>query len=342
MCRTSFYYLLLCLSLLQVACQSEPELKVPTQIKQGMVFIPQGTLNMGGDNDQAQSNELPKHKVSIDAFWLDETEVTNVQFEQFIKKTGYVTIAERPIDWEEMKLQLPPDTPKPADSLLLPGSLVFKKPSTQVSLNNYHQWWEWKIGANWQSPQGGLDHIKDKKNHPVVQVAWEDAQAYCKSIQKRLPTEAEWEWAVRGGKENNVYAWGNEAAIEGKPRANFWQGPFPVKNTNQDGYLTTAPVKTYPPNAYGLYDMAGNVWEWCSDWYDYHYYKKKAASIKGTTGPLKVPGTNTSEMYEKVMRGGSFLCAENYCSGYRNSTRQGSSFDTGLNHTGFRCACEID
>lgn len=305
-----------------------------------MLLIPSGTLNMGGDNEQAQQNEFPKHQLKIHSFWMDETEVTNAQFEAFVTATEYVTVAEREIDWEELKKQVPPFTPKPADSLLMPGSLVFKQLKHPVNLNDYSQWWKWTIGANWQHPEGPESDINDKQNHPVVQVAWEDADAYCKWAKKRLPTEAEWEWAARGGKENNIYSWGNENIIDGELKANFWQGLFPVENTEKDGYLTTAPVKSYPANGYGLYDMAGNVWEWCSDWYDSHYYNNKDATKANTAGPKNSYNPNAPYAQEKVIRGGSFLCNDSYCSGYRNSSRMNSSPDTGLNHTGFRCVCE--
>lgn len=305
--------------------------------KDGMSLIPSGQLNMGGDNDQADPNEFPKHKVQIHSFWMDITEVTNAQFATFVKATGYVTVAERPIEWEKMKLDLPPNTPKPPDSLLLPGALVFHKTDQPIQMNNPGRWWTWTIGANWQRPEGPNSGIEDKMNHPVVQVAWEDANAYAKWAGKRLPTEAEWEWAARGGKQNMTYPWGNEGVNEGLPKANFWQGLFPYQNTEEDGYLTTAPVKSYPPNGYGLYDMPGNVWEWCADWLDVEYYKKEEANKPNNIGPVRSYNPAMPLLQEKVIRGGSFLCNDSYCSGYRNSRRMGSSTDTGLNHTGFRC-----
>ena len=305
--------------------------------KNGMVHIPAGTLNMGGDNEQAAPNEFPKHPVKINAFWMDETEVTNAQFTQFVAATNYITVAERKISWEEMKKTLPPNTPKPPDSVLLPGALVFQKTEQPVRLNNPGLWWRWNIGADWRHPEGSKSNIKGKMNHPVVQIAWEDAMAYAKWAGKRLPTEAEWEWAARGGKKNNIYPWGNEAANEGTPKANFWQGLFPYENTKRDGYLTTAPVKSFPANGYELYDMAGNVWEWCADWYDVGYYDKPEATFANTKGPNQ--SINPMNPYEphRVMRGGSFLCNDDYCSGYRNARRMGSSIDTGLSHSGFRC-----
>jgi len=303
----------------------------------GMVLIPAGILNMGGDNKQADSNEFPKHRIQLDAFWMDETEVTNTDFKSFVDATGYTTIAERAIDWEEIKKTLPPGTAKPADSLLQPGALVFRKTAQPVSLNDPSQWWEWTIGANWKHPSGPKSSIDQIMDHPVVQVAWEDALAFAKWKGKRLPTEAEWEWAARGGLENNIYPWGNEQVNHDPPKANFWQGLFPYQNTLKDGYITTAPVKSFSPNGYGLYDMAGNVWEWCNDWFDSQYYQKQEASAANSQGPDAANHPNANFESHRVMRGGSFLCNDDYCSGYRNARRMGSSMDTGLNHTGFRC-----
>ena len=305
--------------------------------RKGMVKIPGGILNMGGDNNQADPNEFPKHAVQINDFWMDEAEVTNSQFADFVESTAYVTVAERQVIWEEIKESLPPNTPKPPDSLLQPGALVFVPTQQPVSLNNPGLWWKWTIGANWKNPQGLGSNINNKENHPVVHIAWEDAMAYAKWAGKRLPTEAEWEWASRGGKKDAIYPWGNEDIAQGNPKANFWQGLFPYQNDLKDGFSTTAPIKSFAPNAYGLYDMAGNVWEWCSDWFDYGYYKKQSAAKPNTEGPDRGFNPYMPYQQEKVIRGGSFLCNDDYCSGYRNSRRMGSSPDTGLNHTGFRC-----
>ncbi len=304
-----------------------------------MAWVPAGIYQMGGNNDQADQDEYPKHGVNIPGFWMDLHEVTNAQFMEFTEATGYVTIAEKPIDWEEIKSQLPPGTPKPADSVLQPGALVFVRTDGPVPMDNVSLWWEWVIGANWRHPEGPGSNIENRMNHPVVQVAWDDAVAYAQWLGKRLPTESEWEWAARGGLDEPIYPWGNDAADKSSNKANFWQGFFPYQNREEDGFLGTAPVKSYAPNGYGLFDMAGNVWEWCSDWYHYDAYKMSAQS--GTVIDPMGPGSSfdPQEPYtpKKVVRGGSYLCNDSYCSGYRVARRMKSSRDSGLSHTGFRC-----
>ena len=303
----------------------------------GMIRIPGGTLQMGGDNEQADPNEFPKHPVPIAPFWMDETEVTNTQFLEFVEATGYITVAERAITWEEIRETLPPGTPKPPEDVLQPGALVFFPTEQPVPLSDPSRWWRWILGANWRHPEGPDSDIADKMDHPVVQIAWEDAMAYATWAGKRLPTEAEWEWAARGGQAQTIYPWGNDAPDSGSPKANFWQGMFPYDNTLKDKFYTTAPVKSFPPNGYGLYDMSGNVWEWCSDWLDVGFYSSPEATLANTPGPSQSYNPTMPFLQEKVLRGGSFLCNDDYCSGYRNSRRMGSSPDTGLNHTGFRC-----
>jgi formylglycine-generating enzyme len=308
----------------------------------GMVLIPSGTFDMGGDNNQASPDEYPKHNVTVNAFYIDITEVTNAQFKKFIDATGYKTTAERKPDWEEIKKTVPPNTPKPADSLLQAASLVFKQSTQAVALNDYTQWWVWVKGADWQHPQGPTSTIIGKENYPVVHVSWDDAMAYCKWAGKRLPTEAEWEFAARGSLKNNIYPWGNEHVGTGKTKANYWEGKFPYLNEKKDGFITAAPTKSYLPNGYGLYDMAGNVWEWCSDLYNQDFYK----TLEGRTtinpaGAAKSYDADEPYAIKRVLRGGSFLCNDSYCSGYRVARRMKSSPDTGLEHTGFRCIKDV-
>lgn len=308
----------------------------------GMVLIPGGSFEMGADNEQASEDEYPKHKVTVDAFYMDVTEVTNAQFQKFVDATGYVTTAERKPDWEEIKKRVPPGTPKPADSLLVAASLVFKPSNGPVDLNNYSQWWSWVAGADWRHPEGPNSSIKGKENFPVVHVSWDDAIAYCKWAGKRLPTEAEWEFAARGGLDNNIYPWGNEHVNIGAPKTNSWEGKFPYLNEQRDGFFKNAPVKTYNCNRYGLFDMAGNVWEWCSDWYDHNYYKAVAGNtVVNPNGPEKSFDPQDPYTPKRVLRGGSFLCNDGYCSGYRVARRMKSSPDTGLEHTGFRCVKDV-
>lgn len=308
----------------------------------GMVLIPGGTYEMGGDNSQASADEYPKHAVQVSSFYMDATEVTNAQFKKFIDATGYITTAEQRPDWEELKKTLPPGTPRPADELLVPAALVFQQASGPVNLNDYSSWWSWVPGASWQHPEGPNSSIEGKENYPVTQVSWDDAQAYCKWAGKRLPTEAEWEWAARGGLTNNIYPWGSEPVNSGKPKTNSWEGNFPYLNEKRDGYITAAPVKSFAPNGYGLYDMAGNVWEWCADWYRPDYYKSLESKISiDPQGPADSYDPDEPGIAKRSMRGGSFLCNDSYCSGYRVARRMKSSPDTGLEHTGFRCVREV-
>ena len=304
----------------------------------GMVLIPGGVFDMGGDNNQASEDEYPKHKVQVDPFYMDVTEVTNAQFKKFTDATGYVTTAERKPDWEEIKKTVPPGTPKPPDNVLVAASLVFRQADGPVDLNNFNQWWSWVEGASWRHPQGPGSSIEGKDDYPVVHVSWDDAQAYCKWAGKRLPTEAEWEFAARGSLVNNIYPWGNEHVNQGAPKANSWEGKFPYLNEKKDGYVTAAPVKSFAANGYGLYDMAGNVWEWCSDWYHHDYYQQlKGKLTVNPQGPDKSYDPQEPYNAKRSLRGGSFLCNDSYCSGYRVARRMKSSPDTGLEHTGFRC-----
>ncbi|MFT6868038.1 MAG: sulfatase modifying factor 1 [Cyclobacteriaceae bacterium] len=321
---------------------SGTEKKETVNAPEGMVVIPSGQFEMGGKSEQAYQDEFPRHKVSISAFLMDANEVTNSEFGAFVKATGYKTIAEKDIDWDEMLSQLPAGTPKPADSVLQAGSLVFIQTDGPVDLNNYAQWWRWTIGANWQHPEGPNSTIENRLDHPVVHIAWDDAVAYAKWADKRLPTEAEWEWASMGGKSDVKYPWGNESIEQATDKANFWQGKFPYQNYNLDGFESTAPIKSFPANGYGLFDMAGNVWEWCQDKYDVTAYERYAEDVANDpTGSEQYNDPREPYSPKHVIRGGSFLCNDSYCSGYRVARRMSSSKDSGFNHTGFRCVKDL-
>ncbi len=308
----------------------------------GMVWIEAGTFNMGADNEQGRQDEYPKHTVKLRGFYMDITEVTNEQFAAFVKATGYKTTAEKNVEWEELKKQLPEGTEKPPAEMLKAASLVFVPTETPVNLQDYSQWWQWTQGANWQQPKGFKTNIVGKEKLPVVHVSWDDANAYCKWAGKRLPTEAEWEYAARGGLENNIYTWGNTPVDSGKAPCNYWQGSFPNKNDNKDGFFGAATVKSFAPNAFGLYDMAGNVWEWCADFYSNDYYEElsKIKVAENPKGPKKSYDPDEPLVAKRVMRGGSFLCNESYCSGYRTAARMKSSADSGMEHLGFRCVAD--
>lgn len=307
---------------------------------QGMRLIPAGQFQMGSAEESAWPEERPVHTVKISHdFWLDQTETTNASFAKFTKATGYKTVAERAIDVKSIMKQMPPGTPLPPKEMLQPGSLVFVMPSGKVNLHDVTQWWRWTPGASWKTPEGPKSSIKGREQHPVVHLAWKDADAYCRWSGRRLPTEAEWERAARGGVEGQPYVWGSEKPNDenpvGKWFANIWQGTFPNKNTGKDGFLSTAPVKSYQPNAYGLYDMAGNVWEWTADWYDPKYYRTLATNVSiDPAGPSKPVDREA----RKSQRGGSFLCHDSYCSRYRAGARQGAAADSGTSHAGVRCA----
>lgn len=315
-----------------------------SQIPQGkashhqMVWIPQGKFMMGATDNEGRPDEYPAHQVQVHGFWMDQHEVTNAQFRKFVEATRYVTTAERPPDWNEMKKQLPAGTPKPPDSLLVPGALVFTPPAYPVPLNNPGRWWKWVPGACWLHPSGPGSSISGKADLPVVEVSWEDAEAFAKWAGKRLPTEAEWEYAARGGLNQAKYPWGNQDPESGKPKANTWQGVFPNKNTDWDGHQGLGPVMSYAPNGFKLYDMAGNVWEWCSDWYGADYYKSLAGKLTGDPqGPAQSDDPMQPTIPVRVIRGGSFMCNPSYCKGYRVTSRMMSSEDSGLENLGFRC-----
>lgn len=312
--------------------------------KDGMVLIPAGEFMMGSEGQVPNRNEQPAHRVKISSFWMDENEVTNAQFQKFVEATKYVTTAEKALDWEELKQQSPPGTPKPPAEMLVAGSMVFVPTKQPVPTNNYRLWWKWTPGACWNHPEGPQSNLDGRENHPVVHVSWFDAIEYAKWAGKRLPTEAEWEYASRGGKSSEKFPWGNEGLTDTDgDKANIWQGNFPNENTKVDKWERTAPVKTYPPNGFGLYDMAGNAWEWCSDWYRADAYVLQAASkdIADPKGPNESLDPHEPYSPKRVMRGGSFLCHASYCESYRNAARRGNSPDTGMSHVGFRCVQDV-
>jgi formylglycine-generating enzyme required for sulfatase activity len=295
----------------------------------GMMWIPSGTFMMGSES--GKPDEKPLHEVTVNGFWMDKTEVTNEEFEKFAEATGYVTVAERKPNAEDFP-SAPPEN-------LVPGSVVFMPPPGKVSLENHYAWWKYIPGANWRQPEGPDSTITGREKHPVVQVTWEDAQVYAQWAGKRLPSEAEWERAARGGLDRQPYVWGAEKHPGNKEMANIWQGEFPTTNTRADGFQGTAPVGSFPANSFGLFDMAGNVWEWCADWYRPDYYKESPAL--NPKGPETGYDPDEPQIPKRVIRGGSYLCSDSYCSGYRPSARMRAAPDTGMSHTGFRCVKDV-
>lgn len=295
-------------------------------LAEGMVWIPAGSFVMG-DPDQSFQDTTPLHRVHVDGFWMDRTEVTNTQFARFVAATGYVTVAERKPD--------PKDFPGAKVDDLVPGSQVFTPPREDTSLANPYVWWRYVPGASWRHPEGPGSNLVGRQNHPVVHICWYDAIAYAKWAGKRLPTEAEWEYAARGGLDRKRYCWGDELLPGGKWQANIWQGRFPRENTRLDGFAGTAPVASFPPNGYGLHDMAGNVWEWCSDFYRPDYYA--VSPERNPQGPDSSFDPVEPNISKRVQRGGSFLCSDSYCVRYRPGTRGKGDMDSGTSHAGFRC-----
>ena len=306
----------------------------------GMVWVEGKSYTKGAkqNDDYAMMREKPSHEVYIDGFYIDVTEVTNNQFQKFVNETGYLTIAEREIDWGEMKKSLPAGTPKPHDSILQPGSLIFNDKLKKVDdMNNYFQWWRWQTGANWRSPKGPGSNIENKGNYPVVHIAYEDAKAYCEWANRRLPTEAEWESAAQGNYKNAVFPWGDDLKLLNS-NANTWQGKFPVKNESIDGYEMIAPVKSFPANSIGVFDMVGNVWEITDDLFNVNYYSEISTEteLKNLKGASSCYNPSNPYEIQYVMKGGSFLCHDSYCASYRISARMGVSVGSGSDHTGFR------
>ncbi len=343
--------LLIILMLLSVSCKravlKETDIIVPItsfprdiSAPQNMVWIPGGTFTQGAlsSDNGAMKHEKPAHKVIVDGFFMDKTEVTNAQFLKFVNDTRYITTAEKAIDWNELKKQLPAGTLKPHDSLLQSGSLIFKnQPKELIRPENYSQWWKWKLSANWRHPYGPESDIIGKENLPVVHISYEDAQAYCKWAGTRLPTEAEWEYAAKGGNDEHKFSWGNDLSLL-TTHANTWQGNFPEENTIEDGYEKKAAVSSFPANTYGLFDMSGNVWEWTQDWYHTSYYK----SLETQTVYNPQGATNSyTNAKEKIIKGGSYLCTKEYCASYRISARMATSYDSSLEHLGFRTVISL-
>lgn len=309
--------LALLLGLTTAACATPAgDLPPMTASPMAMKHIAGGEFTMGTDAGYGMSNEHPARKVRVERFSIDEHPVTNAQFAEFVTATGYVTTAERTPDWEELKKQLPPGTPKPPADVLVPGSAVFVPTAGPVPLDDVEAWWRWTPGASWRHPEGPGSGIATRADHPVVHVSWDDVDAFAKWAGKRLPTEAEWEFAARGGLDGKRYAWGDEPPAASDRKANIFHGQFPHHSTSDDGYAGTSPVKAFAPNGYGLYDMAGNVWQWTADRYR--------------------PAHDLPETDRRVIKGGSYLCHDSYCESYRPSARRGVPPDTGSSHVGFR------
>jgi formylglycine-generating enzyme required for sulfatase activity len=299
-----------------------------------LIWIPAGTFRMG--SDKHYSEEAPSHRVTVDGFWIDRTPVTNRQFRDFVRATGHKTVAEIPPD--------PKDYPGALPHMLYAGSLVFSPPRHAGDLRDWSQWWRFMKGADWRHPYGPKSSINTLDNHPAVHVSFADAQAYAAWAGKELPTEAEWEYAARGGLDAAEFAWGDEFTPGGEPMANTWQGAFPHQNLATDGYERTSPVKAFPANGYGVYDMIGNVWEWTADWYS---SKHEADAVKTCCIPENPRGGSEAASYDprqpqiriprKVLKGGSHLCAPNYCRRYRPAARHAQPIDSSTSHIGFRC-----
>jgi len=313
----------------------------------GMAWVPGGEFNMGDGSDPEKPDEGPVHKVALDGFWMDATEVTNAEFKRFVSETGYITISEKPPTLSASAMEICIGNGQEIEikpEFNTPGSICRKivtrediPPDQRWKEGAHYGWWEYRPGANWMHPEGPDSNIDDRMDHPVVHIAWADAKAYCKWAGKRLPTEAEWEYAARGGLDEKTYPWGENRNPEGKWLNNIWQGEFPYDNSTEDGFLTTAPVQSFPANKFGLYDMSGNVWEWCRDYYSPIYYEE--SPTRNPPGPRRTfePNPNDLDRVKYVQRGGSFMCSDSYCTGYRVTARMRGAPDTGTFHCGYRC-----
>ncbi|MCZ2341547.1 MAG: formylglycine-generating enzyme family protein [Bacteroidales bacterium] len=310
----------------------------PSHTPAGMVWIPGGTFLMGTDEGGRFFADAPTHAVTVSGFWMDTHEVTNRQFAEFVQATQYVTVAEVAPTLASIMKNAPPGTPPPPEEKLVAGSVVFTPPDHDVPWDDVGNWWSWVSGACWHHPEGPDSTIIGREDHPVVHIAYADAAAYAQWAGKRLPTEAEWEFAARGGLAGQPFVWGEkEPGAGGTFRCNIWQGRFPSQNTQRDGFARTAPVGSFAPNGYGLYDMAGNVWEWCSDWYTPDYYEKSPKVNPQGPASSFDPDEPNPLLPKRVHRGGSFLCSDRFCSRYKPAGRGKGDVDSGLSHLGFRC-----
>jgi formylglycine-generating enzyme required for sulfatase activity len=296
-----------------------------------MVWIPGGSFRMGSETWYPE--ERPVHTASVDGFWMDEHQVTVAEFRRFVKATGHVTVAERPLDLA--------DYPDADPTLLVPGALVFSKTSGPVDLSDVGNWWMYVPGARWDAPEGPGSTVVGRERHPVTQVAYEDAETYAAWAGKELPSEAEWECAARGGLDQKTYTWGDEFAPKGRMMANTWQGEFPWQNLLLDRFEGTSPVKSFPPNGFGLYDMAGNVWEWTSDFFRSHHAEEPAHACCAPRNPRVTEAEAQRRIPRRVTKGGSHLCAPNYCHRYRPAARQAEDVETSTAHIGFRCIIRV-
>ncbi len=338
------YVVLFCSISVFLGCKNSGQTSLEKDKKEpkNMVWIEGAQFEMGYNEDEGHSGEYPKHKVEVSGFYIDKYEVTNQQFLEFTKETGYITTAERKPTWEELKSQLPPGTEKFPDSVMVAGSIVFNETKV-TNYDDYTQWWKWLPGASWKHPIGPGSDIKELMDHPVVHVSWFDAMAYAKWAGKDLPTEAEWELVARGKDFDAIYPWGNKPPDDAKPQANYFQGDFPQKNKVSDGFVRTAPVGSFKPNEYGIYDLGGNVWEWCKDNYHADYFRecKKKGLVKDPQGSDTSYDPAEPYMKKKVTKGGSFLCNDSYCSGYKVRRRMKSDLYSSQDHTGFRCVIRM-